>query len=62
LANSQDHEISNIESLYKFSQMACIPTHLGFGKYKGEAIAGLAISSESAGYLQWLLKQDSVNP
>ena len=42
--------------------MACIPTHLGFGKYKGEAIAGLAISSESARCLQWLLKQDSVNP
>ncbi len=62
LANSQGHEISDIESLYKFSQMARIPTHLGFGKHKGEAISDLATSSEGAGYIKWLLKQDSVDP
>ena len=39
-----------------------IPTHLSFGKHKGEAIADLATSSEGAGYLKWLLKQDTVDP
>ena len=41
--------------------MARVPTHLSFGKHKGEAIADLAASSEGAGYLKWLLKQDSVD-
>ena len=62
LANSQDHEITDVESLYEFSQMARIPTHFSFGKHKGEAIADLAASSEGAGYIKWLLKQDSVDP
>lgn len=61
LANSQGHEISDVESLYEFSQMARIPTHLSFVKHKGEAIADLAASSEGAGYIKWLLKQDSVD-
>ena len=61
LANSQGHKISDIESLYEFSEMARIPTHLSFGKHKGEAIADLVISSEGAGYLKWLLKQDSID-
>ena len=62
LANSQGHKINNVESLYEFSQMARIPTHLSFGKYKGEAIADLANHSDGAGYLKWLLKQDTVYP
>ena len=62
MANSQGHKISDVESLYEFSQMARIPTHLSFGKHKGEAIADLAASSESAGYIKWLLKQDGVDP
>ena len=62
LANSQGHEISDVESLYEFSQMASVPTHLSFGKYKGKAIADLATYSDGAGYLKWLLKQDSVDP
>lgn len=62
LGNSQGHEISNVESLYNFSQIARIPTHLSFGKYKGEAIAYLATHSDGAGYLKWLLKQDTVDP
>jgi len=62
LANSQGHEISNVESLYNFSQIARIPTHLSFGKHKGEAIADLATHSDGAGYLKWLLKQDTVDP
>ena len=46
---------------HEFSQIARVPTHLSFGKHKGEAIADLAISSEGAGYLKWLLKQDSID-
>ena len=62
LANSQGHEISDVESLYEFSEMARIPTHLSFGKHKGEAITDLAAHSDGAGYLKWLLKQDTVDP
>lgn len=62
LANSQGHEISDVKSLYEFSEMARVPTHLSFGKHKGETIADLAASSEGAGYLKWLLKQDTVDP
>ncbi len=62
LANSQGHEISDVESLYQFSEMARVPTHMSFGKHKGEAIADLSASSDGAGYLKWLLKQDAVDP
>ncbi len=62
LANSQGHEISNVESLYDFSQMARVPTHLSFGKYKDEAITDLATHSDGAGYLKWPLKQNMVDP
>ncbi|MBH0095395.1 3'-5' exonuclease [Psychrobacter sp. NZS113] len=61
LANSQGHIINDVESLYTFSQMARIPTHLSFGKFKGEAIADLVTHSDGAGYLKWLLKQDTVD-
>jgi len=62
LANNQGHVINDVDSLYEFSQIARIPTHLSFGKHKGEAIADLAASSEGVGYIKWLLKQDSVDP
>lgn len=62
LANSQGHEIGDVKSLYEFSQMTRVPTHLSFGKHKGEAIADLATHSDGAGYLKWLLKQDTVDP
>ena len=62
LANSQGHKINDVESLYEFSEMARIPTHLSFGKHKGEAIADLAANSEGVGYIKWLLKQGSVDP
>ena len=52
LANSQGYEISDVNSLYEFSEMARVPTHLSFGKHKSEAIADLAASSEGAGYLK----------
>lgn len=62
LANSQGHEITDVASLYAFSELARIPTHFSFGKYKGEAIADLAATTDGAGYLKWLLKQDTVDP
>ena len=62
LANSQGHEISDVKSLYEFSEIARVPTHLSFGKHKGEAIADLAASSEGAGYLKWLVKQENIDP
>ena len=62
LANSQGHEITDVASLYAFSELARIPTHLSFGKHKGEAIADLAATADGAGYLKWLLKQDTIDP
>lgn len=62
LANSEGHRITDVASLYEFSQMARVPTHMSFGKHKGAAIADLAATSDGAGYLKWLLKQDSVDP
>lgn len=62
LANSQGHAITDVASLYEFSQLARVPTHMSFGKYKGEAIADLATTSDGANYLKWLLKQDNVDP
>lgn len=62
LANTQGHVITDVINLYEFREMARIPTHLSFGKYKDKAITDLAASSEGAGCLKWLLKQDSVDP
>lgn len=62
LANKQGHSITDVDSLYKFSETARIPTHLSFGKYKGQAIADIANNPDGAGYLKWLLNQDSVDP
>ncbi|MDO5769808.1 MAG: 3'-5' exonuclease, partial [Psychrobacter sp.] len=62
LANSQGHAITDVASLYEFSQLARIPTHMSFGKHKGEAIVDLAATSDGANYLKWLLKQDNVDP
>ena len=62
MANSQGQEISDVKSLYEFSEIARVPKHLSFGKHKGEAIADLVTHSDGAGYLKWLLKQDSVDP
>ena len=62
LANGQGHVITDVDSLYEFSQMARVPTHFSFGKHKGKAIAELATDSDGAGYLKWMLKQDSIDP
>lgn len=42
--------------------MACVQTHLSFGKHNGEAIADLTAHSDGTEYLKWLLKQDAVDP
>ena len=62
LANNQGHVITDVDSLYKFIQIARVATHLSFSKHKSEAIADLAASSGGADYIKWLLKQDSVDP
>ena len=47
---------------YEFSKMARIPVRLSFDKHKCDAATDLAVNSEGAGYLKWLLKQDSGDP
>ncbi|PNK59777.1 exonuclease domain-containing protein [Psychrobacter sp. FDAARGOS_221] len=62
LAKSQGHVITDMASLYQFSELARIPTHFSFGKYKGQAITDVAATADGAGYLQWLLNQDTIDP
>tara|TARA_R110002049_G_scaffold69998_2_gene181096 strand:+ start:4742 stop:5320 length:579 start_codon:yes stop_codon:yes gene_type:complete len=62
LANSQGHEISDMKAYMSLVKWLVYPWHLSFGKYKGEAIADLTTHSDGAGYLKWLLKQDTVEP
>lgn len=62
LAKSQGHDITDVESLYQFSELSRVPTHLSFGKYKGQAIADIAAHPDGASYLKWLLNQDNVDP
>lgn len=49
--------IQDLQMLYESSEAARIPTHLNFGKHRGTAIADLP-----SDYVQWLLKQDSLDP
>lgn len=46
-----------IEQLWGVSEMARVPKVMAFGKHKGEEIVNVP-----AGYKQWLLKQDNVDP
>ncbi|WP_019672015.1 3'-5' exonuclease [Psychrobacter lutiphocae] len=62
LAINQGHQITDIASLYQFSEVARIPTHFSFGKHKGEAIAEVAASADGAGYLKWLINQENIDP
>lgn len=50
-------EIQNLEQLYQASEDARIPRTLNFGKHKGTAIAELP-----ADYVQWLLRQNDLDP
>ncbi|WP_313660250.1 putative quorum-sensing-regulated virulence factor [Acinetobacter variabilis] len=50
-------KISSIEELYEASEDARIPRTINFGKHRGTAIADLP-----ADYVQWLLRQDDLDP
>ena len=61
-ANILMHEIhhlniQSIEDLYKASEDARIPRTINFGKHRGSAITDLP-----ADYIQWLLRQDDLDP
>jgi len=56
LTNNQGHAITDVDSLYEFSQMARVPTNLFFGQHKSESIADLAASSKGSSSIKWLLK------
>lgn len=49
--------IENIEQLYIASEQARIPKSISFGKHKGTSIQDLP-----ADYIQWLLRQDDLDP
>ncbi len=49
--------IQNIEQLYLASEEARIPKSITFGKHKGTAIQDLP-----ADYIQWLMRQDDLDP
>jgi len=50
-------KISSIEELYEASEDARIPRTINFGKHRGTAIAELP-----ADYVQWLLRQEDLDP
>lgn len=50
-------DIQNIEELYIASEEARVPKSITFGKHKGTAIQDLP-----ADYIQWLLRQDDLDP
>lgn len=49
--------ISNIDALYVASEEARIPEQINFGKHRGTAIKDLPHD-----YVQWLLRQDELDP
>ncbi|TQR63313.1 exonuclease domain-containing protein [Acinetobacter sp. RF14B] len=50
-------KINSLEELYAASEDARIPRSINFGKHRGTAIAELP-----ADYVQWLLRQDELDP
>ena len=50
-------QIQSIEELYTASEEARIPQIINFGKHRGTAIADLP-----ADYVQWLLRQEDLDP
>lgn len=50
-------DIRTWEDLWKLSEAARVPTHMPFGKHRGEPIADIP-----ADYKNWLLRQDNVDP
>ena len=49
--------VQSLDELYAASEDARIPTKINFGKHRGSAIADLP-----SDYIQWLLKQDNLDP
>ena len=49
--------IQTIEQLYVASEEARIPKSISFGKHKGTAISDLPTD-----YVQWLMRQDDLDP
>ena len=49
--------VHSIEALYQASQQARLPQYMPFGKHKGVALQEIPID-----YVQWLLRQDNVDP
>ncbi|CAM4107983.1 putative quorum-sensing-regulated virulence factor [Acinetobacter pragensis] len=50
-------KINSIEELYEASEDARIPRSINFGKHRGTAIADLP-----ADYVQWLMRQEDLDP
>lgn len=53
----EQQNILSINQLYDIAEQARIPSHLTFGKYKGTAIKDLP-----SDYVDWLLKQNELDP
>jgi exodeoxyribonuclease X len=49
--------INSIEALYQHSQQARLPQYMPFGKHKGQALSDVPLD-----YVQWLLRQDQLDP
>ena len=50
-------KINSMQELFDASEDARIPRTINFGKHRGSAIAELP-----ADYVQWLLRQDELDP
>ena len=49
--------VSSMEELFEASQKARLPQYMPFGKYKGTLLSEIPKD-----YVQWLLRQDNLNP
>lgn len=56
-AANKGHAVSTWEEVHAFSEMARIPTVMGFGKHKGEPIANVPYS-----YIKWYRGQAETDP
>ena len=54
--------ITDMQSLYEFSEMTRIPTVMTFGKEKGKKIKDLAATKSGRGYFFYLISEDISDP
>lgn len=59
LAAEKEYDVSSWEKVYELSQMARIPTVMGFGKHKGTPIE---LGQLDRGYVQWYRRQSDTDP